>query len=118
MSVEIDVLDPNHAKRVAIVLSNPAVSKQTGWPIGFWWGELTHPYWEFSQHGYQIEIFSPEGGRLESDRVRIRRVAQGVLLEPLIADPAQWFEELDQFNSEPFMFKQRRPPATPKRKIF
>lgn len=68
MSVEIDVLDPKHTKRVAIVVSNPAVSKQTGWPIGFWWGEVTHPYWEFTQHGYQVEIFSPEGGRLEGDK--------------------------------------------------
>jgi putative intracellular protease/amidase len=68
MSVEIDVLDPNHVKRVAIVVSNPSVSKQTGWPIGFWWGEVTHPYWEFTQHGYRVEIFSPEGGRLEGDK--------------------------------------------------
>jgi len=68
MSVEIDVLDPAHPKRVAIVVSNPAISKQTGWPIGFWWGEVTHPYWEFTQHGYQVEIFSPDGGRLEGDK--------------------------------------------------
>ena len=68
MSVEIDVLDLAHPKRVAIVVSNPAISKQTGWPIGFWWGEVTHPYWEFTQHGYQVEIFSPDGGRLEGDK--------------------------------------------------
>src|ERR1700745_982020 len=68
MSVEIDVLDPNHAKRVAIVVSNPAVSKQTGWPIGFWWGEVTHPYWEFTQPGDQVEIFSPNGGQLQWDK--------------------------------------------------
>ena len=68
MSVEIDVLDPIHPKRVAIIVSNPATSKQTGWPIGFWWGEVTHPYWEFTQHGYQVEIFSPDGGRLEGDK--------------------------------------------------
>jgi len=68
MSAEIDVLDPSHPKRVAIVVSNPATSKQTGWPIGFWWGEVTHPYWEFTQHGYQVEIFSPDGGRLEADK--------------------------------------------------
>ena len=68
MSAEIDVLDPAHPKRVAIVVSNPATSKQTGWPIGFWWGEVTHPYWEFTQHGYQVEIFSPDGGRLEGDK--------------------------------------------------
>lgn len=65
MSASIDVLDPQ--KRVAIVVSNPSVSKQTGWPIGFWWSELTHPYWEFSERGYNVDIYSPEGGKLEAD---------------------------------------------------
>jgi len=67
MSAAVDVLDPVHPKRIAIVASNPAVSKQTGWPIGFWWSELTHPYWEFIEHGYRVEIFSPDGGKLEAD---------------------------------------------------
>ena len=26
-------------KRILILASNPAVSEQTGWPIGFWWAE-------------------------------------------------------------------------------
>jgi putative intracellular protease/amidase len=67
VSAAIDVLDPQKPKRVAIVASNPSVSKQTGWPIGFWWAELTHPYWEFAEHGYQIDIYSPDGGKLEAD---------------------------------------------------
>jgi len=68
MSAAVDVLDPTHPKRIAIIASNPAVSKQTGWPIGFWWSELTHPYWEFIEHGYRVEIFSPDGGKLEADK--------------------------------------------------
>jgi putative intracellular protease/amidase len=63
----IDVLNPQKPKRIAIVASNHSVSKQTGWPIGFWWSELTHPYWEFAERGYQVEIFSPDGGKLEAD---------------------------------------------------
>lgn len=55
------------AKRVLMVVSNPAVSGQTGWPIGFWWGELTHPYWEFTQAGYEVTIASPLGGALVGD---------------------------------------------------
>lgn len=51
-----------------MVASNPAVSKQTGWPIGFWWSELTHPYWEFAQRGYKVDVFSPNGGGLEADK--------------------------------------------------
>lgn len=67
MSAAIDVLNPQKAKQVAIVASNPAISKQTGWPIGFWWSKLTHPYWEFIEHGYVVEIYSPDGGALRAD---------------------------------------------------
>jgi putative intracellular protease/amidase len=67
VAATIDVLHPERPKRVAIVASNPAVSERTGWPIGFWWAELTHPYWELTEHGYEVEIFSPDGGRLEGD---------------------------------------------------
>ena len=67
MSETIDILNPQKPKQVAIVASNPAVSKQTGWPIGFWWSELTHPYWEFTEHGYKVDIYSPDGGKLEAD---------------------------------------------------
>jgi putative intracellular protease/amidase len=67
LSETIDRLNPNEPKQVAIIASNPSVSKQTGWPIGFWWSELAHPYWEFAQHGYKIDIFSPDGGKLEAD---------------------------------------------------
>ena len=65
MSAAIDILSPQ--KRVAIVASNPTVSKQTGWPIGFWWSELAHPYWEFVEHGYAVDIYSPDGGALLAD---------------------------------------------------
>jgi putative intracellular protease/amidase len=58
---------PGRPKRVAIVLSNPAVSSTTGWPVGFWWSELTHPYFKFTEAGYEVELFSPQGGRCEAD---------------------------------------------------
>jgi putative intracellular protease/amidase len=58
---------PAHPKRIAIVLSNPAVSSTTGWPVGFWWAELTHPYFRFTEVGYDVELFSPLGGRCEPD---------------------------------------------------
>src|SRR5215472_11489918 len=67
MSAAVDMLNPEKPKRIAIIASKPAVSKQTGWPIGFWWSELSHPYREFVEHGYQVEIFSPDGGKLEAD---------------------------------------------------
>lgn len=67
MGASIDISAPDRPKRVAIVASNPSVSKQTGWPIGFWWAELVHPYWEFTEHGYQVDICSPDGGKLQAD---------------------------------------------------
>jgi putative intracellular protease/amidase len=67
MSANIDVLNPNKKKRILIVAANPSVSKQTGWPIGFWVAELTHPYFEFTEKGYEVEIVSSEGGKLELD---------------------------------------------------
>jgi len=67
MSGSVDVLDPKRPKRVAILASNPSASKQTGWPIGFWWSELAHPFWEFAERGYQVDIYSPDGGKLEAD---------------------------------------------------
>jgi hypothetical protein len=36
--------------KVLMIASNPSVSKQTGWPIGVWYAELTHPYWVFSEN--------------------------------------------------------------------
>ncbi len=39
---------PGRPKRVAIVLSNPGISTTTGWPVGFWWAELAHPYFTFT----------------------------------------------------------------------
>jgi putative intracellular protease/amidase len=63
----LNIVNPARAKRAAIVISNPAVSTTTGWPVGFWWAELTHPYFHFSERGWEVEIFSPDGGRCEAD---------------------------------------------------
>jgi putative intracellular protease/amidase len=67
MTATVDILHPDRPKRVLIVASNPTVSTVTGWPVGFWWAELTHPWWEFTEHGYVVEIASPEGGALRGD---------------------------------------------------
>src|SRR5919109_2132325 len=85
MSGAVDVLNPDRPKRVVILASNPAVSKQTGWPIGFWWAELTHPFWEFVEHGYQVEVASPEGGKLEGDKWSDPRDESGYSADDLIS---------------------------------
>ena len=63
----VNPVDPNHPKRVAIVIANPAVSTTTGWPVGFWWSELTHPHYFLTEAGYVVDLFSPAGGRCEAD---------------------------------------------------
>lgn len=53
--------------KILMVASSPSVSKQTGWPIGFWAAELTHPLHVFQEAGYEVELVSTEGGKLEMD---------------------------------------------------
>jgi putative intracellular protease/amidase len=80
-----NVVNPNTRKRVAIVLSNPAVSTTTGWPVGFWWSELTHPFHAFEQVGYEVELFSPKGGKCEADGMSDPRDASGYSSSDLIS---------------------------------
>jgi antitoxin VapB len=69
------------------------------------------------QNGRSQAVRLPKEFRFEGDRVRIKRAGQGVLLEPFIQDPKEWFRKLDELNSEPFPSPGKQPPA-PDRKIF
>ncbi|MEM9680197.1 MAG: type 1 glutamine amidotransferase domain-containing protein [Bacteroidota bacterium] len=53
--------------KILMVMSGPSVSKQTGWSIGFWAAELTHPLLVFEDAGYEVELVSTEGGKVEMD---------------------------------------------------
>lgn len=80
-----NVLDARRPKRIAIVIANPAVSTTTGWPVGFWWSELTHPYHVFTGHGYAVEIFSPAGGRCAADGMSDPNDASGYSKTDLVS---------------------------------
>ncbi len=80
-----NVLNPKRPKRVAIVIANAAVSTTSGWPVGFWWSELTHPYYIFTDVGYQVDIFSPDGGKCEADGMSDPRDASGYSASDLIS---------------------------------
>ena len=69
-------------------------------------------------NGRSQAVRLPQEFRFQGDRVRIRRIDQGVLLEPLIPNVSEWFDVLDRFNSEPFMMKRRNQPVTPRRELF
>jgi antitoxin VapB len=55
------------------------------------------------RNGRSQAVRLPQEFRFEGDRVRIRRVGRGVLLEPLDFDIQAWFAELDRLRAEPFM---------------
>jgi putative intracellular protease/amidase len=81
--------DPNIAspkrKRIALVIANPSVATTTGWPCGFWWAELTHSYFVLTEKGYEVEIFSPQGGKCEADSLSDPRDASGYSASDLIS---------------------------------
>lgn len=54
-------------KRILMIASNPATSPVTGWPVGFWWAELSHAHQVFEEAGHEITIASPKGGPVEAD---------------------------------------------------
>lgn len=76
---------PSRRKRAAIVISNPALSTVTGWPVGFWWSELTHPYHAFTEAGWEVEVFSPEGGDCEGDAMSDPRDPSGYSASDLVS---------------------------------
>lgn len=69
-------------------------------------------------NGRSQAVRLPRDFRFQGDRVRIRRVPGGVLLQPIVPDVKTWFEELDRANSEHFMAGGRNQPRTPAREIF
>src|SRR5262245_26026022 len=79
-----NVVSKEHKKRVAIVIANPAISTTTGWPVGFWWSELTHSYFAFDEKGYEVEVFSPAGGTCAADAMSDPRDASGYSSSDLI----------------------------------
>ena len=65
------------------------------------------------KHGRSQAVRLPLAFRMPGDRVRVRRVASGILLEPIITDTDAWFAALDRFANIPFMEDGRRQPGMP-----
>lgn len=83
MSVNRDVTS-TRPKRVLMVLANPAISTTLGWPVGFWGSELTHPWHEFTEVGYAVELASPAGGRVTLDALSDPRDPSGYSADDII----------------------------------
>jgi antitoxin VapB len=65
------------------------------------------------KHGRSQAVRLPLAFRLPGDRVRVRRVEGGILLEPIVTNLDAWFAELDRFAEVPFMEDGRRQPPMP-----
>jgi antitoxin VapB len=64
-------------------------------------------------HGRSQAVRLPLAFRVTGDRVRVRRVENGILLEPIVTDLDAWFAELDRFDDLPLMEDGRRQPPMP-----
>jgi putative intracellular protease/amidase len=82
MSATLDIHTP---KKVLMIAANAGQSPTTGWPVGFWWAELTHPYWVFTEAGYNVDIVSPKGGDLLADGFSDPEDASGYSAHDLIS---------------------------------
>jgi len=111
-----EIVDVTTSKRpkVLMVVANPTVSTTTGWQVGFWAGELTHPYYEFDRVRYEVTIASPDGGKAEPDALSDPRdeskwsaddlISMGFLNTPelvaLLEDTPRLADlELDEFDA-------------------
>ena len=70
------------------------------------------------RNGRSQAVRLPKEFRFEGDRVRVRRVPEGVLLQPMIADPKEWFAAMDRIGGDPLFKDGRKQPRAPRRKIF
>ena len=77
--------NPKQPKKIALIIANPAISTTTQWPCGFWWSELAHPYLAFTEAGYEVSVFSPEGGRCVGDALSDPRDASGYSATDLVS---------------------------------
>ena len=64
-------------------------------------------------HGRSQAVRLPKAFRLPGDRVRVRRVGNGVLLEPVTTDVDELFALLDRYRDIPFMEEGRQQPPLP-----
>lgn len=64
-------------------------------------------------HGRSQAVRLPKEFRLPGDRVRVRHMGNGILLEPIASDVDVWFAELDRFADVPFFEEGRNQPPMP-----
>jgi antitoxin VapB len=68
------------------------------------------------KHGRSQAVRLPLAFRLPGDRVRVRRVDAGILLEPIVTELDDWFAAMDRFADAPFLEEGRDQPPMPEPK--
>ncbi|HXY25523.1 MAG TPA: hypothetical protein VEI73_12780 [Candidatus Acidoferrum sp.] len=70
------------------------------------------------RNGRSQAVRLPRDFRFEGDCVRVRRVPEGVLLEPIITDTKEWFAAMDRLGADPLLKSGRKQPRPQRRKFF
>jgi len=103
---ETDVIERQHyvhahgmpsKGKILMVASSPATSEQTGWPIGFWAAELTHPLHVFQEAGFDVTVASTEGGAIVMDSYSDPTHESGYAAHDVITlgyMQQEWFKEM------------------------
>lgn len=68
-------------------------------------------------NGRSQAVRLPQEFRFPGDRVRIRRMGQGVLLEPVTPDAGEWFAAMDRLGAASLMPDRRDQPPVPTRAV-
>lgn len=87
--------------KILMVVSSPSTSQQTGWPIGFWAAELTHPLQVFQEAGYEVEVASTAGGQIVMDGYSDPTDASGYSAHDVISlgyMQQDWFQNLLKYT--------------------
>src|SRR5262249_17868785 len=82
-----EVVDVTTTKRprILMVVANPRTATTTGWRVGFSASELTHPYYQFKRARYDVVIASPDGGKVEVDKLSDPRDSSKWSAEDLVS---------------------------------
>ena len=99
-------------KKILMVVANPSIATTTKFPVGFWASELTHPYYEFMEVGYEVDISSPKGGKVELDAYSDPRhesgysahdlISMGFLNTPKLSKLLEDTEKLSKVNNQDY----------------
>jgi antitoxin VapB len=65
-------------------------------------------------HGRSQAVRLPKEFRFEGQEVRVTKVGNRVILEPMVPDESMPWTAIDQLGDSPFMPEGREQPGTPK----